>query len=126
MPGGRPGSAPARRPPRTPNFPPEQKAAIAVAFTGIIVNVIPGVPEEAKSNATDLALVIGPTLTFGGVGLRAARAKFLAPHDLLVADDPKTPLNERIQGLFRLWVLAGGTVLIAVGLVAIILWVFAR
>lgn len=112
--------------PRTPNFPPEQKATALVAFTGILVNVIPGIPAEAKSNATDLALVIGPTLTFGGLGVRASRAKWLAPHDLLVPDDPKTPLNERVQGMFRVTVLVGGTVLVALAVAALILWVFFR
>lgn len=112
--------------PRTPNLPPEQKGTIAVAAAGFLVNVIPGIPEQAKSNATDLALALGPTLTFGGVAVRASRAKWLAPHGLLVKDDPKTAINERLQSIWQLAVFAACMVAALTGIAAIILWFFLR
>lgn len=115
-------SQPEATKPRTPNLPPEQKATIAVAATGIIVNVIPGIPDAAKSNATDLALAIGPTLTFGGVAVRASRAKWLADKGLLVRDDPKTPLNERLASMWRMVGLGVILLTCVVGITAIILW----
>jgi len=116
----------ADRPPASPNFPPEQKATAAVAATGFIVNVIPGIPEEAKSNATDLALALGPTLTFGGVAVRASRAKWLAGQGLLVADDPRTPINERLQSIWRLAMFVACMVAALTGVAAIILWFIIR
>lgn len=110
--------------PRTPNLPPEQKGTIAVAAAGFLVNVIPGIPEEAKSNATDLALALGPTLTFGGVAVRASRAKWLADKGLLVADDPATPINERLQSIWRLVMFAACLVAALAGIAAVILWFF--
>ena len=108
--------------PRTPNFPPEQRATVAVAAVGFICNVIPGLPEEAKSNATDLALALGPTLTFGGVAVRASRAKWLADKGLLAPDDPRTPINERLQSIWRLATLGLLLVAALAGIAAVILW----
>jgi len=110
--------------PRTPNLPPEQKGTIAVAAAGFIVNVIPWIPEAAKSNATDLAIALGPTLTFGGVAVRASRAKWLAPAGLLEKDDPKTPINERLQSIWRLGIFAACMTAALAGIAAIILWFF--
>lgn len=112
--------------PRTPGYPPEQKATAAVAATGFIVNVIPGIPDEAKRNATELALALGPTLTFGGVAVRASRAKWLAPHGLLVPDDPKTPVNERLQSVWQLAIFVFCLVAALAGIAAVILWFFFR
>lgn len=97
-----------------------------MAAVGFACNLIPGLPEEAKSNATDLALALGPTLTFGGVAVRASRAKWLAPSGLLVADDPKTPINERLQSVWRLAMFAACMVAALSGVAAIILWFFLR
>jgi hypothetical protein len=113
------------RPPRTPGFPPEQKASLAVAVVGMLAAIIPGVPPEAADNAKDIAVTVAPTLTFGGLGVRAARARWLAPVGLLARDDDGDPRTPPVPTVAYYALVAVPTVL-AVAELVVIIWLLLR